>query len=62
MSGIAAIIILIVSIVITSKICNVINRNTIGTTGAYAKRGFIVFVIVFFALLWIYGNITGYGT
>lgn len=53
------VIILILSIVITSGICKVINQNTIGTTGAYLKRAFIVWVITFFALLWIWGKITG---
>lgn len=54
-----AVIILILSIVIAVKICNVMNRNTIGTTGAYLLRGFIVWGITYYTLLWIWGKITG---
>lgn len=54
-----AVIILILSIVIAGGICKVINQNTIGTTGAYLKRAFIVWVITFFVLLWIWGKISG---
>lgn len=54
-----AVIITILSIVIAVGICKVINRNTIGTTGAYIKRGFTVWVITWFVLLWIWGKITG---
>lgn len=44
------VIIFIISIIITAKILNVINRNTFGTTGAYMRRRFIVWVIVFMIL------------
>lgn len=45
---------IIVSLVITFAICKVINRNTIGTTFAYIKRFFIVwvFVVAILAVLW----------
>lgn len=41
-----AIVLVVLSIIITSKICNVLFRNTIGTTFAYMSRAFIVFIIV----------------
>jgi len=44
------VIILIISIIITVIILNVINKNTFGTTGAYIRRAFLVWVIVFFIL------------
>jgi hypothetical protein len=48
---VAAIIVIVLSVIITVLISGVINKNTIGTTGAYAKRGFITWVIVFFILI-----------
>ncbi len=48
--GRMGIVILILSAIIAALICKIINRNTIGTTGAYAKRYFIVFVVVMFLL------------
>lgn len=53
------VIMFILSIIITVKICNVINQNTIGTTRAYFKRGFIVWIIVFWILVSIWGKIKG---
>lgn len=44
------IIIVIISIVITAAICKLINRNTIGTTSAYAKRFFCVWCVVILLL------------
>lgn len=43
---ILAVILFIISIFITSKICKVLFRNTIGTGMAYASRTFVVFIIV----------------
>lgn len=54
-----SVIILILSIIIAIVISGKLNENTIGTTGAYLKRGFIVWVITYFVLLWIWGKITG---
>ena len=56
-----AVVIFVLSVVIAAKICKIINRNTIGTTGAYIIRGFVVWVIVFFALLYIWAKLTGQG-
>lgn len=42
--------IIILSIVITIAICNKINRNTVGTTMAYIKRAFVVWILVIAAL------------
>ncbi len=53
------VIMFILSIVITVKICKVINKNTIGTTKAYFKKGVMVWAIVFFVLVWIWGKIRG---
>lgn len=47
----------IISVILTSMICKVINRNTIGTTGAYAKRTFTVWVVCLFILLGTIGVI-----
>lgn len=41
-----AIVVVILSILITYKICNKMNNNTIGTTTAYVKRAFCVWLIV----------------
>lgn len=41
-----AVIIAILSIFITYKICKVMFQNTVGTTMAYAKRAFVVWIIV----------------
>lgn len=59
MSPLSTAIILILSIVIAASICKVINQNTFGTTGAYVKRFFIVWLIVFFILMAIAGKLTG---
>lgn len=40
------VIVLVISIVITSKICSILFRNTIGTGMAYITRTFIVWMIV----------------
>lgn len=47
----AGIVILVLSLIITVKVCKKINQNTIGTTQAYLKRGFTVYIIVFFILI-----------
>lgn len=41
-----AVIIAILSFYLTYKICQVLFSNTIGTTMAYAKRAFVVWIIV----------------
>lgn len=41
-----AIVLVILSIIITSKICGVLFRNTIGTTSAYMGRALLIFMIV----------------
>lgn len=41
-----AVIIVILSFIISYKICKVINRNTIGTTHAYLSRAIFVWAIV----------------
>jgi hypothetical protein len=46
----------VIALVLTIVICNVINKNTIGTTGAYAKRAIIVWIVCFIAL----GALIGY--
>ena len=43
---VVVIIVLILSIIITSKICSILFRNTIGTSMAYITRTFIVWMIV----------------
>ena len=40
----------IISIILTWWICKFMNRNTIGTTSAYAKRAFTVWVVCVFIL------------
>ncbi len=40
------IILFIISLIITSKICKIIFRNTIGTGMAYMTRAFIVWMFV----------------
>ena len=40
------IILFIISIIITTKICRILFRNTIGTSMAYMTRAFIVWIIV----------------
>ena len=40
------VIIFIVSIIITAFICKIINQNSIGTTYAYIRRFFLVWLIV----------------
>lgn len=41
-----AIIVFIISVIITKKICGILFRNTIGTTSAYMTRIFVVWMIV----------------
>lgn len=41
-----AIVLVILSIIITSKICGALFRNTIGTTSAYMWRALLIFLIV----------------
>ena len=45
----------ILSIIITIVVCSVINRNTIGTLGAYATRAFIVWIIAVAVLFNVMG-------
>ena len=40
----------ILSLIMTYVICKVLNKNTIGTTQAYAKRAFTVWVVSVFIL------------
>ena len=54
-----AVIILILSIIIAIMITGKLNENTIGTTGAYLKRGFVVWVITYFALYGYGGRLPG---
>ena len=51
------IIIFIISIVITAFICKIINQNSIGTTYAYVRRFFLVWLIVIAILCMICGKI-----
>lgn len=48
-------VVFVLSIVLTCIICSIINKNTIGTTGAYVKRALIVWVVCFFALGALFG-------
>lgn len=41
-----AVLVVILSIFLTYKVCKVLFRNTIGTTMAYISRAFIVWMIV----------------
>ncbi len=52
-----AIVVLILSIVITVLIGNVAFKNTIGTTGAYVKRYFVIWVITFILLATLVGKL-----
>lgn len=47
---------LVLSIIATYFICKILNRNTVGTLGAYAKRAFVVWVVCFFILLGLLGG------
>lgn len=40
----------IISLIMTYFICKFMNRNTFGTTQAYAKRAFTVWVVCVFIL------------
>lgn len=53
------VIIFILSIIITIKICSWINQNTIGTMGAYFTRGFVVWGVTFMVLIGIWNAIIG---
>lgn len=44
------VVIVILSFIITFKICSVINRNTIGTTTGYLGRAIFVWAVVIAAL------------
>ena len=52
-------VILVVSLVLAAIICSVINRNTVGTTGAYVRRFFIVFIVVAFVLMIVFSGPLG---
>ena len=54
-----AVVILVVSLVLAAIICSVINRNTVGTTGAYVRRFFIVFIVVAFVLTLLFSEYLG---
>lgn len=49
----------VVSLFITAKICELLNRNTVGTTWAYIRRFVVVFIIVYAVLGGIIGNLLG---
>ena len=51
------IVIVILSFIIASKICKVINQNTIGTTTAYVVRVMVVWAIVIAILSVVADNI-----
>lgn len=51
------IVLIVVSLFITAKICEFLNRNTVGTTWAYIRRFVVVFIIVFAVLGGIIGNL-----
>lgn len=51
------IILFIISLIITSKICKILFRNTIGTGMAYASRTFVVFIITICVLAAICSSI-----
>ena len=51
------IVLVVVSLFITAKICEFLNRNTVGTTWAYIRRFVVVFIIVFAVLGGIIGNL-----
>ena len=56
MGTFTTLVLLIVSFLISMKICSVINKNTAGTQRAYIKRFAFVFVIVFGLLCSIIGG------
>lgn len=51
------IVLVVVSLFITAKICEFLNRNTVGTTWTYIRRFVVVFIIVFAVLGGIIGNL-----
>lgn len=57
MGTISGIILLVLSIVITNKICRILFRNTIGTMTAYITRTFIVWLIVMLILGGIFSSL-----
>lgn len=54
-----ALVIMVISIILTVKICKIVNRNTIGTTQAYFVRGIVIWAVIFLVLTWIWAKITG---
>ena len=50
------IVLVVVSLFITAKICEFINRNTVGTTWAYIRRFVVVFIIVFAIVFIVLGG------
>lgn len=48
-------VVLVLSIIVTCGILKIINRNTFGTTGAYAKRALAVWFATFMALALLFG-------
>lgn len=54
-----ALIIMVISIILTVKICKIVNRNTIGTTKAYFVRAIVIWAVIFLVLTWIWAKITG---
>lgn len=51
------IIILALSVFITVKIVKAMYANTIGTTGAYILRGWLIWIFVLLALIVVFGMI-----
>lgn len=47
-------VVFILSVFFTSKVCKRINRNTIGTTKAYIFRAWIAFIFVFGAVSFVF--------
>lgn len=47
-------IVLVLSIFLTYKVCKKINQNTIGTTRAYIFRAWMVFIFVFAAVSFVF--------
>lgn len=54
-----ALIIMVISIILTVKICKIVNRNTIGTTKTYFVRAIVIWAVIFLVLTWIWAKITG---
>jgi len=49
------IVLFILSVIISGAICKVLNKNTIGTVGAYVKRYIVVWLITAILLFSFFG-------